>query len=69
MAPPCAINDRSGNRQAQAHAGLFSRKEAGEQTRQMLRVDARAAVFGVDRLHGQGQADDAGIPRQAVHQS
>ena len=43
--PIVCFNDRPGDRQAQAHAGFFGRKEAVEQTRQMLRVDAGAAVF------------------------
>ena len=39
------LDDRLSNRQAQAHAGLLGRKEAVEQTRQVLSVDARAAIF------------------------
>jgi hypothetical protein len=43
--PIMRFNDRLSDRQAQSHAGLLGRKKAVEQTRQMLSVDAGAAIL------------------------
>src|SRR3954447_10989762 len=43
--PVVRFDDRPGDRQAQTHAALLGRKETVEQTRQVLRIDAGAAVF------------------------
>src|SRR3954454_13845977 len=43
--PIVCFDDRPRDRQAQPHSRLLGRKKTVEQARQMLRVDARAAVF------------------------
>lgn len=52
------LDDRLGDLQTKAHAGLLGREEAIEQMRQVLGIDAWSAIFdyaanglGVDLLH------------------